>query len=354
MKAPTPKELGYHMPAEWEEHEATWLAWPHMRYAKYWGDNLRPVQDISLQVIKALHRRENVNLMVVDEAMEEAVRKKARKAKTPLEHVVFYEIPTIDVWTRDHGPVFVVNRENGDIAITHWLYNGWGNKYPDIIPDTVIPAKIHELMETPYFATGMVLEGGSIEVNGQGTLLTTKQCLLNKNRNPYFKRPDIEKRLKDYIGIKKIVWLDQGLINDDTDGHIDNLAPFINPTTIAAPYEWDTKDDNYEVLKENFSILEKATDSYGKSFRVLKLPTPGYIADNGKRLAASYANFYIANGVVLLPIFGNKRKDRDAKAVLEHLFPERKVTPINCLPLIKSGGTIHCITQQQPKPINNL
>lgn len=346
----TPRELGYHMPAEFEEHEATWLAWPHMRYAKYWGDNLESVQDISLQIMKALHHREAVNLMVVDDEMEAEVRKKARKLKTPLEHVVFHEIPTIDVWTRDHGPIFVLTKrdKHPDVAITHWLYNGWGNKYPDIMPDTAVPAKIHEQAHVSYFPAGMVLEGGSIEVNGQGILLTTKQCLLNKNRNTYLAKPSIEKRLRDYLGVKKIVWLNQGLLNDDTDGHIDNLARFINPTTIAAPYEWDTKDDNYEVLKENFRVLEKAIDHTEKPFRVLKLPTPGYIADNGKRLAASYANFYIANGVVLLPTFGNKRKDREAKDVLEHLFPERKIIPINCLPLIPSGGALHCFTQQQP------
>ncbi len=344
MKAPTPKELGYHMPAEWEPHEATWLAWPHMRYARYWGDNLEPVQDISLQIIKALYRRESVHLMVVDEAMEKEVRKKAGKAKIPLEHVVFYEIPTIDVWTRDHGPIFVINRGKQDVAITHWLFNGWGNKYPDLMPDTMVPAKIHEVTQIPYFSGGMVLEGGSIEVNGQGVLLTTKQCLLNKNRNPYLKKPDIENKLKDYLGVKNIVWLNHGLVNDDTDGHIDNLARFISADAVAVPYEWDAKDDNYASLNENYEILKKTSKVF-----IYKLPTPGYIADNGKRLAASYANFYIANNAVLLPVFGNKRNDRQAKDVLENLFPDRKIILINCLPLIKSGGTIHCITQQQPK-----
>lgn len=346
MRAKTPRELGYHMPAEWEEHEATWLAWPHMKYAKYWGDNLEPVQDISLQIIKALSRRENVNLMVVDDEMEEDVREKARKSKVPFGHVVFYEIPTIDVWTRDHGPIFVVNRKKPAVAITHWLYNGWGNKYPDIMLDTAVPARIHEVTRIPYFSAGMVLEGGSIEVNGQGLLLTTKQCLLNENRNPYLKKPDIEKRLKDYLGVRKIFWLNQGLINDDTDGHIDNLARFTSEDSIAVPYEHDTKDDNYSALDENYETLKRTN-----KFFIYTLPTPGYIVDNGKRLAASYANFYIANSVVLLPVFGNKRNDKQARDTLENLFPDRKIIPINCLPLIKSGGTIHCITQQQPKEI---
>ena len=345
----TPKELGYRMPAEFEKHEATWLAWPNTKFANYWHHNLEAVQSTSLQIIKALEESEKVYLLVADTDMQNEVRKNAKQKNTNLEHVIFYEIPTYDIWTRDYGPIFIVREKDRKLAITHWLFNGWGNKYPDLVQDTFVPSRINEIENSTYFNAGIILEGGSIEVNGKGTLLTTRQCLLNKNRNPYLNQQKIENRLEHYLGVKRIIWLENGIITDDTDGHVDNIARFVSERRIVMPFEEDERDENYSILQENYKRMQNEKDQNNQGFKVFKLPTPGYIEGRQGRLTASYANFYIANTTVLVPTFGRIEKDKKALTIIKKLFPKRKVKGINCRQLLEGGGAIHCITQQQPK-----
>lgn len=346
-KAPTPRELGYRMPAEFEPHEATWLAWPHMRFAEYWGDKLESVQNISLQLMHALAESEKVHLMVVNRGMEEEVRRKAQQEKISLEHVVFYGIRTSDVWTRDFGPIYVVNKDSPTpLAITHWFFNAWGKEeYRDLSSNAMVPAKIHEIDGDLYFNAEMILEGGSIEVNGQGTLLTTKAVLRNKNREAFLSKAQVEKKLKEYLNVRRIIYLEQGLVNDDTDGHVDNLARFIDPRTLVIPLSKERGDENYEILRDNFHKLKESAHQE-ESFKIIPVPSP-HVEYQGKKLAASYTNFYIANKAVIVPIFNNQH-DQQALSLLQELFPTRKITPIKCLDLLLSGGTIHCITQQQP------
>lgn len=345
----TPKGSGYRMPAEWEEHQATWLVWPHNRRMDYWGSRLVGVEDIFVQIIAGLQDSEEIKLIVVDSEMEKYVKGKLHSQRVGSDQVSFYEIPTLDVWIRDYGPLFVrKNSKNKSMALTHWIFNGWG-KYHDLIADTSVPAKIHELSfsDFSYYHAGLVLEGGSVEVNGKGLLLTTEQCLLNHNRNPYHSREDIETKLRDYLGVEKIIWLKKGLVGDDTDGHIDNLARFVSPQLVVCLQEENRQDRNYRRLQENRRILcslqpERSIDE------LISLPTPGRVEIDGKRAPASYANFYIANTAVLVPVFGVER-DKTAVGILSDIFPQRKIVPINCLDLIPSGGTIHCVTQQEPK-----
>lgn len=336
--APTPKKLGYRMPAEWEEHEATWLSWPNKRLP-YWGKRLSDVEDIYVKIVKGLHGSEKVHMQVFDVEMEKHIRKTLNKAKAPLEHIVFFECKNLDVWTRDHGPIFVKNDKK--VAITHWAFNGWG-EYNDLAQDTMVPARIHQLTGMPYFNAGLVLEGGSIEANGKGTLITTKQCLFNKNRNPY-SQDIVEQTLKDYLGVKDIIWLNKGLHNDDTAGHVDNLVRFVSEKIVVYAREHDKKDRNYNALLENERILCQSGLS-----DAIALPMPGSVVVDGQRRAASYANFYIANKAVLVPIFGQKKLDDRALITLRISFPQREVIPIDCRALVASGGTIHCVTQQQP------
>lgn len=341
----TPRALGYHMPAEWEPHEGTWISWPNPRLP-YWGKRLAGVEAIFVQMVAALHGSEQVYLQVYGAAMEKQVRHKLSKSKVPLEHIIFIETKNLDVWTRDHGPIFVIN-DKGEVAITHWMFNGWGT-YNDLAQDTSVPARIHEITGMPYFNAGLVLEGGSIEVNGQGTLITTKQCLLNANRNPYSKDL-IAAALKDYLGIQNITWLDKGLFNDDTAGHIDNLVRFIAPERVLAVSEEDKRDENYKILRQNLQTLHRKD----KKLEIVALPTPGRVIVDGERRAASYANLYIGNTVVLCPVFGTD-KDNTALGIIREQFPTRRVVPINCRDLIVSGGSIHCVTQQQPKGRKHL
>ncbi len=341
----TPRQCGYRMPAEWEEHEATWLSWPNKRLAHYWGERFSGVEDIYMRIIGALHGSEKVHLQIFDEEMEKDVQQKLQKAGIPLEHILFFETKNLDVWTRDHGPLFVVNRE-GNAAITHWIFNGWG-KYIDLAGDTSVPGRLHQLTGLPYFSAGMVLEGGSVETNGKGVLMTTKQCLFHAQRNPYA-QDRIEQTLKDYLGVEEILWLNKGLYKDDTAGHIDNIARFTATNRILCVRELHPWDKNYRALEQNLKIVQAA--DYG--FEVATLPTPGVIEVDGERRAASYANFYIGNKVVLVPVFGVKEQDKTALNIIRDQFPGRNIIPINCLDLIASGGTIHCVTQQQPKGYN--
>ena len=341
----TPAALGYTMPAEWEPHAATWLAWPHNH--ETWPDkSLARVQETYLQMIEALLPNEKVHLLVRDSREGHEIKKRLEKMSIRTANLVVHAVSTADAWIRDYGPTFLKNKK-GEKAWNKWTFNAWGGKYDSLREDTRVFAD-PSLISHPCFEAGFILEGGSIEVNGVGTCLTTEQCLFNKNRNPKFSRTQIEQSLKDYLGVSHIVWLKEGIAGDDTDGHIDDIARFVDSSTVLAAFEADPKDANHEILKKNWEDLKKSEDQNGKKWNVIKLPMPGAVAEGGTRLPASYANFFIANGVVLLPIYGHKN-DQEAASILKDLFPKREIISIRCNDLVHGLGAIHCISQQEPQ-----
>jgi agmatine deiminase len=339
----TPRELGYMMPPEWSTHEAIWLAWPHDPTTFTTG--VEKVEETFLQIIKLIHDDEYVNLFVKDTDMKQKITSMFRKRNIDLNKIRFFEFDYADVWFRDYGPIFVMNREQ-KLAMVRWIFNSWGEKYEDLLKDAQIPQVINKAMHLDCFEPGIVLEGGSIDVNGKGTLLTTEQCLLNKNRNSQLSKERIEKYLQDYLGVTHIIWLRCGIVGDDTDGHVDDLARFVNPTTVVCAYE-EGNDENAEALRKNYEILCQSTDQDGKKLSIVKLPMPGNVECNKKRLPASYTNFYIGNKTVLVPIFESEN-DNVALSILTKLFPKRKVVGVDSVDLICGFGAIHCISQQQP------
>ena len=347
---PTPAELGYHMPAEWHRHTATWLTWP--KDPETWPDRVPQVEEIYLQMMAALAPHEIVNLLVDDPETEAAVH--ARCTFPGAENIRYHQIPTVDSWIRDYGPNFLIN-DTAELAYNDWIFNAWGNKYEALKRDNSIPARLESWLKAPRFEPGIVMEGGSIEVNGAGCVLTTEQCLLNSNRNPNLNRNEIEQYLKNYLGVEKVLWLGEGIVGDDTDGHIDDIARFVAPNVIVCAVEEDPADANYELLADNRRRLQSMTDAQGRPFEIVTLPMPGVVGGsstdsrNLDRLPASYANFYIANEVVLAPVF-NHANDSRALETLQRLFPSRRVVGINSEPLVWGMGTIHCLTQQQPEP----
>jgi len=343
----TPASLGFRMPAEWEPHAATWLSWPHKRES--WPGNFEPIPDIWITMVRALVPHERVNILSNDSATAASIREQLRAARVPLDNVSLYDIPTDDAWMRDHGPTFVTRRvgARGELAAIDWIYNAWGGKYPPWDRDDAVPTQVAARLDVTVFSPGIVLEGGSIDVNGLGTLLTTEACLLNRNRNPHLGRADIERYLRDYLGVRHILWLGDGIAGDDTDGHIDDLTRFVAPTTVVTIVERDPSDENYERLQANQQRLQAMTDQDGRRLRVVPLPMPAPVYYEGQRLPASYANFYIANGVVLVPAFADPH-DELALQILRELFPDRQVIGINARAMVWGLGAFHCVTQQQP------
>ncbi len=343
----SPVELGFRMPAEWAPHAATWLAWP--KDPETWPGKVEQVEDIFIEMIAALTPHETVNLLIDDRETEQAVRERCR---FPLSNLRFHHIQTVDSWIRDYGPNFLVDGK-GSAAFNDWIFNAWGNKYEELKNDDQIPHMLEPVLQLQRFVPGIVMEGGSIEVNGAGCVLTTEQCLLNPNRNPQLSRRQIEQKLRSYLGVEKVLWLGEGIVGDDTDGHIDDIARFVDSNVIVCAVEEDPNDANYSLLQDNFARLKSMTDAYDRRFELVTLPMPGVVggtstdARNLDRLPASYANFYIANNVLLAPVFGHANDDR-AIEILQSLFPDRRVVPINCEPLVWGMGTIHCVTQQQP------
>ena len=340
----TPRELGYCMPAEWCKHEAIWLAWPHDPTT--FTSGVEKVEGTYVQIVKLIHEDEYVNLFVKDGGMAKKVTGLFRKASVDLKRIRFFEFEYADVWFRDYGPIFVMNREQ-KLAMVQWIFNSWGEKYEELLKDAQIPHVINQSMRLDCFEPGIVLEGGSVDVNGKGTLLTTEQCLLNKNRNAWLGKEKIEKYLNDYLGVSHIIWLKCGIVGDDTDGHVDDLARFVNPTTVVCAYE-EGDSENAEALRSNYEILSRSTDQDGKKLKIVKLPMPDNVECNKKRLPASYTNFYISNKTVLVPTFQSPN-DKLALSILQKLFPKRKVVGVDCVDLICGFGAIHCISQQQPK-----
>jgi agmatine deiminase len=336
------------MPAEWEAHRGTWLSWPHKEAS--WPGGFEPIPGIFAEIVRHLVPHEEVHINVGDAALEASARGALAQAGVPTASVVFHQNPTNDAWCRDHGPVFVVREAAGrrEQLILDWGYNAWGNKYPPFDLDDVIPTRIGAELGIPVISPGMVLEGGSVELNGAGTLLTTEQCLLDPNRNPGLSKKQIEAMLRDHLGARNILWLGQGIEGDDTDGHVDDLTRFTDPVTVVTAVEEDPRDPNYEPLRDNLRRLRGMTDQNGRPLRVVELPMPPALYREGQRLPASYANFYIANETVLLPGFDAAR-DQRARAVLQDLFPTRRVILIDCTDLVWGLGAIHCVTQQWPR-----
>jgi len=328
------------MPAEWEPHEATWIAWPHN--PNDWPGRFAPIPWVYAEIVRKLSRVEKVRILVESQAEEARARTVLRKAGAVMEAVEFLHCPTNRVWTRDFGPIFVRHRR-GDVALTGWRFNAWA-KYDDWKKDVLVPGAVAKHFGLPLFQPEMVLEGGSIDVNGEGLLMTTEECLLSdvQQRNPGMTRRDIERHFRDYLGIKRTIWLHNGIAGDDTHGHVDDLARFVSADTVVVVSESERSDANYEPLRENYALL-RAT-----GLKVVELPMPRPLVFAGQRLPASYANFYIANGLVLAPTF-NDPNDRVALATLARVFPEHEVTGINCTELIWGLGALHCMTQQQPR-----
>jgi agmatine deiminase len=380
MKPATPK-LRYRMPAEWEPHASTWLAWPHCR--NDWPGKFEPIPWVHAEIIRHLGRHERIDLIVNNAASEKHARKILAKANALSDNVAFHRWPTDRVWTRDSGCTFVVEttnesssraksrarperaasarerESNGDLvsgsklAAIKWRFNAWA-KYSNYRHDEKIGSRMAraahaEEIRPLHGKSRVVLEGGSIDVNGRGTLLTTEECLLSKTqqRNPSMSRKDYEKLFSDYLGIKNVIWLSSGIAGDDTHGHVDDITRFVSPDTVVTAIESDPNDPNYEPLRENIRRLRAAADQDGKPLAIIELPTPGRVVFEGHRLPASYANFYIANGIVLVPVF-NDPNDRVALDILADLFPDREIVGIYSGDLIWGFGAMHCMTQQQP------
>jgi agmatine deiminase len=335
------------MPAEWEPHTATWLAWPHNRDT--WPNQLEQVRAIYLQIIAALQDQEHVNLLVNDAAMASQVSRRLTTSGLRTNNVTLHQCSTADAWLRDSGPIFLTPATDTALkpALVDWRFNAWGGKYPEMLVDDSLPRQIADLLGLPRFQPGIVLEGGAIDVNGRGSCLVTEQCLLHPNRNPHLQRPDLERYLYDYLGAHHVIWLGEGIAGDDTDGHVDDIARFVDPSTVVCTLVDDPQDVNHTALQDNYRRLRTATDQDGRPLQVVPLPLPDPVWADDERLPASYANFYIANGIVLVPTY-NCPQDQVALAALQAVFPSRRVIGIPCEPLVWGLGAIHCITQQQP------
>jgi agmatine deiminase len=346
----TPFGNGFRMPAEWEPHKATWLAWPHERTD--WPGKFPAIPWAFAEIVRHLSRVERVYLLVQDRAEESRVRAILKKSGVNLGAIDFFRVPTDRGWMRDSGPICIKN-SHGVVAYTHWLFNGWA-KYPNHKKDALAVTRAnkrlkHRVWQPVHKGRRVVLEGGSIDVNGRGTVLTTEECLLSttQQRNPGFSREDYAQVFRHYLGATQVLWLKNGIAGDDTHGHVDDLARFVNPTTIVAAVEQDSADVNYAALQENLALIKSMKDLDGRAFRVETLPMPAPIYFHGQRLPASYANFYIANDLVIVPTF-NDANDRVALCTLQGLFPDREVVGIACRDLVLGLGTLHCMTQQQP------
>lgn len=335
------------MPAEWEPHLGTWLTWPHN--PNTWpGQDLKRVETDYLKIVKAISEGEQTHILVQDQSAEKELQALLETNNVNMSQIFLHDIPTNDSWIRDYGPNFLIrDKENQrEVAINDWDFDSWGGKYKWELDDLVCSI-ITEELGFPYFKPGIILEGGAIEVNGQGTCLTTDSCILNPNRNGGIRRERMEEYLHTYLGATKIIWLNGDLEGDDTDGHIDNLARFVNPTTIVCALEENERDSNYLSLKHNFERLQSSKDQNGKPFQIIPLPMPGYVGPKEDRLPASYANFYICNHAVLVPVYDHPN-DEKVLDLLAPLFPGRSIIPIPSKILIWGLGGIHCLTQQQP------
>jgi len=340
----TPLSKGYHMPAEWTKHDATWLSWPKNPLT-FPEEVIEEVEGVFAQMAAALSGGESVKMLVDDQAMEERAYARVAKAGADMSRVHFLRIKSADVWIRDYGPSFLLHKDTGGKAAVKWDFNAWGAKYDDLLYDDETGQQVVERSGVPYFKPGIVMEGGSLDVNGEGLVLTTEQCLLNKNRNPLLDRKQIEEYLKQYIATPGVIWLASGIEGDDTDGHIDDFARFASRSSVLCAFS--ERGENALVLQRNWSLLQGFQDRYGLELQRLPMPQPLYLQEEGRNLPASYANFYIGNKVVLLPVFEDPM-DKLAMDIMAAHFPGREIVPIVAKELVYGYGGIHCVTQQEP------
>ncbi|MDH4090448.1 MAG: agmatine deiminase family protein [Cyclobacteriaceae bacterium] len=343
----TPKELGYYFPAEFARHSATWLSWPHKKAS--WPGKIEAIYPIYAQFIRYLAEGERVHINVLDQSMKGKALYYLQEARADLNNVQFFMHPTNDAWCRDHGPAFLINPKAAQKkVIIDWGYNAWGGKYPPFDLDDNIPTLIAQQYNIPVFYPGIVMEGGSVDFNGKGTVLTTTSCLLNPNRNPQLNQKEIEEYLCSFYGAENILWLGDGIVGDDTDGHIDDITRFVNEDTVVTVTETNTMDENYVLLRDNLRTLNKLRLESGKQMTIVELPMPDPVFYEDQRLPASYANFYIANKYVIVPTFRDKNDDK-ALEILQQCFTNRKVIGLDSIDIIWGLGSFHCLSQQEPQ-----
>jgi agmatine deiminase len=342
---PTLKQLGYYFPAEFHPHVATWLSWPHKEAS--WPGKIDSIYPQYCQFIKYLTESELVRINVNDEAMKAAALQHLRTADVNTDKVEFFIHPTNDAWCRDHGPAFLINPSEKKKVIVDWNYNAWGGKYPPFDKDDIIPTLIANHFKLPVYHPGIIMEGGSVEFNGKGTLLTSACCLLNENRNPHLKQEQLEQYLQDFYGVDQVLWIAEGIVGDDTDGHIDDTVRFVNEDTVLTVVESDKADENYDLLQQNLKQLQQMRLLNGKQLNVIELPMPDAVIFEDQRLPASYANFYISNKHVIVPTY---RCDNDDKAlqIIADSFKDREVVGIDSTEIIWGLGSFHCLSQQEP------
>ena len=346
ISRPTPKELGYRFPAEFELHAATWLSWPHKEAS--WPGKIQSIYPSYCLFIKAVSDHEPVHINVVNEEMKSFALDKLSEHSVHADNIKFFTNPTNDAWCRDHGPGFLVNPNAAQPKIiVDWNYNAWGNKYPPFDLDDQIPTLIATAYQIPVLYPDIIMEGGSVDFNGKGTLITSESCLLNPNRNPLLSRTGIEAYLEAYYGVNQVLWVKDGIVGDDTDGHIDDTVRFVNEDTVLAVVEHNKSDENHEILQRNLSDLKTMRLLNGNTLNVIELPMPDKIMHEGPRLPASYANFYIANGLVVVPTF-QSAQDENAIRIIQKCFPDRRVTGIDSTDIIWGLGSFHCLSQQEP------
>ena len=341
-----PSQDGFYFPAEWSPHEATWLSWPHKEAS--WPGKIDSIFRVYSQFIQILSLGEQVCINIRDEAMESFARNWLEREKVDLSKIRFFHFPTNDAWCRDHGPSFLISPGfPPKKVIVDWGYNAWGNKYPPFDLDDCIPTRIGEVLSLPVYYPGIIMEGGSVEFNGKGTVLTTRSCLLHPNRNPDLSKEEIEVYLKNYYGVSQVLWLGDGITGDDTDGHIDDLTRFVAEDTVITVLEENKGDENFVPLQENLKALKRMRILNGKQLQIAELPLPAPVFYEGTRLPASYANFYIANQAVIVPTFRDKN-DQRALDILQDCFPNRPVIGLDSIDLIWGLGSFHCLSQQEP------
>ena len=349
--AETPRDLGYVFPPEWAPHSGTWLSWPRPEGISFPGryDHIAPNL---AAIVGEIAKREIANINVPDGFWQERVAEQLRRewqtqgySADLIERVRFWHIQTNESWCRDHGPAFVLR--GNEAAVVDWGFNAWGGKYPPWDADDAVPTRVAEKLRLTVFEPGIVMEGGAVDFNGGGCVLTTTDCLLNPNRNPGLSKDEIERYLLDYYGQKKVLWLTGGIAGDDTDGHIDDLARFVNERTIVVGVEGDPADENHAITRDAVEQCKALTDADGNSFDVIELPMPGVVEIEGQRVPATYVNFYFVNDALLVPTFGVASDDAALQA-LAKLLPGRQIVGIDCRELIWGLGAIHCLTQQQP------
>ncbi len=346
MTHPTPKELGYYFPAEFALHTATWLSWPHKEAS--WPGKIQTIYPNYALFIKELTRGETVCINVLDEAMKNFATAVLNKENVDLSKVNFFYHPTNDAWCRDHGPAFLINpNAEQKKVIVDWNYNAWGNKYPPYDLDDVVPTLIGKQFDYPVYYPGIIMEGGSVEFNGAGSLMSSTACLLNPNRNPHLNQQQIEEYLMNYYGVQQILWVDEGIVGDDTDGHIDDTVRFVNEDTVITVVEEKKGDQNYALLQHNLTQLKQMRLLNNKQLNIVELPMPDDVVYEEQRLPASYANFYIANQSVIVPTFRSPKDDR-ALSIIQSCFPEREVVGIDSTDIIWGLGSFHCLSQQEP------